>query len=267
MKIWYQSSSSYRYEPVFDAYGKTLEEQCRRIVRPDTEVHVEGIQVMIRDIENQKALQYYQNIQSLNNMLRAEKEGYDAFVIGCTLDVGLEEGKSMVNIPVVGISESGYHLAMMMGHLFAVVTSSSAFFEIFKRQTDRYGVSGKYLQGPYIYSASEDEIAMALTNPQPLMDKFIPVAEKAVAEGASVIIPAPAFITTLAYRAGLTKIKDALLLDTISVAVKTAEMLVDLKKIGIEPSRCIGVYAMPDRKARRDAFEKLSEVFKIKDPG
>jgi allantoin racemase len=265
MKIWYQSATTYRYESVFDEYGKTLEEQCRRIVRPDTKVHVEGIEVMVRDIENQKALQYYQKIQSLNNMLRAEKEGYDAFVMGCTLDVGLDEGKSMVDIPVVGISETSYHFAMMLGHLFAVVTSSSAFFEIFKGQTERYGLSSKYLQGPYIYPASEEEIAIALKDPQPLMKKFKAVAEKAIADGASVIIPSPAFLATLAYRAGLTKIQDALVLDTISVAVKTAEMLADLKKIGVEPSRCIGVYAKPDKQFRKEIFEKFRKVFKIED--
>jgi len=263
MKIWYQSASSYGYEPVFEEYGKTLEEQCQRIVRPGTEVHIEGIEVMVRDIENLKSLQYYQKIQTLNNMLRAEKEGYDAIVMGCTLDVGLDEGKSMVDIPVVGISEASYHLAMMMGHLFAVVTSSSAFFQVFKEQIDRYGLSSKYLQGPYIYPASEEEIAIALKDPQPLMDKFIAVAENAIADGASVIIPSPAFIATLVHRAGLTKIQDALVLDTISVAVKTAEMLVDLKKIGIEPSRRIGVYAKPDEEFQKDTFERLRKVFKI----
>jgi len=265
MKIWYQSASSYGYEPVFEDYGKTLEKQCQEIVRPGTEVHVEGIEVMVRDIENLKSLQYYQKIQTLNNMFRAEKEGYDAIVMGCTLDVGLDEGKSMLDIPVVGISEASYHLAMMMGHLFAVVTSSSAFFNVFKEQVDRYGLSSKYLQGPYIYPASEEEIAIALKDPQPLMDKFIAVAEKAVADGASVIIPNPAFIATLVHRAGLTKIQDALVLDTISVAVKTAEMLVDLKKIGIEPSRQIGVYAKPDEEFQKDTFERLGNVFKIED--
>jgi allantoin racemase len=263
VKIWYQSATTYGYESVWDEYGRTLEEQCRKTVRPDTEVHVEGIEVMVRDIENQKSFQYYQNIQSLNNMLRAEKEGYDAFVMGCTLDVGLEEGKSMVDIPVVGISETSYHMAMMLGHLFAVVTSSSAFFEVFKGQTERYGLSDRYLQGPYIYAASEEDIATALTNPQPLMEKFKAVAEKAVDDGASVIIPSPAFLSTLAYRAGLTKIKDALVLDTISVAVKTAEMLVDLKKIGIEPSRRIGVYAKPDKELRKKTLDSFRKVFKI----
>jgi allantoin racemase len=262
VKIWYQSATSYGYESVFDEYGKTLEEQCRRIVRSDTEVHVEGIEVMVRDIENLKSLQYYQKIQSLNNMLRAEREGYDAIVMGCTLDVGLDEGKSMLDIPVVGINEAGYHLAMMLGHLFAVVTSSSAFFEVYRDQVER---SSKYLQGPYIYPASEEEIAVALKDPQPLMEKFKAVAEKAVTDGASVIIPGPAFLGTLAYRAGLTKIQNALVLDTISVAVKTAEMLVDLKRIGIEPSRRIGVYAKPDEEVRKDAFERFKKVFKIED--
>ena len=36
MKIWYQSASAYRYEPVWDDYGQTLEAQCRRILHPET---------------------------------------------------------------------------------------------------------------------------------------------------------------------------------------------------------------------------------------
>lgn len=263
MKIWYQSSSSYGYEPVWDEYGKTLEEQCKNIVRPGTEVHVEGIEVMIRDIENFKTMQYYQNAQILNKMVKAQKEGYDAFVIGCTLDNCLEEGRALLDIPVVGISEMAFHMAMLMGHLFAVVTSSSAFFEKFREQTDKYGVTSRYLQGPYIYPASEEEIATALTNPGPLLENFKTVAEKAVDEGASVIIPNPAFIATLAYRAGLMSIKDALVLDTISVAVKMAETLVDLQKVGVKPARRIGVYARPDEKATEFAFQQLKKIFKI----
>jgi allantoin racemase len=263
VKIWYQSASSYRYESAFEEYGKTLEEQCRRIVRRDTEVHVEGIEVMARDIVEQKSFQYYQKIQILNNMLRAEKEGYDAFVIGCTLDDGMEEGRSMLDIPVVGIAETGFHMAMMLGHLFAVVTNTMAFFHVFKEMTEHYGVSSKYLPGPYICQATGEEIAMALKNPQPLMKKFETAAEKAVADGASVILPNPTYLATLAYKAGLSKIKDAVVLDTVTVAVKTAEMLVDLKKVGIEPSRQIGVYAKPDREFRKKTLESFRKVFKI----
>src|SRR5689334_19859007 len=131
MKIWYQSASGYGFEPVWDDYGKTIEAQCAKVVRPDTEVHLTGIPVMVRDIENWRPLQYYQNAQIMNNMHRAQAEGFDAFVIGCTLDPCLGEGKSMLDIPVVGISETSYRMAMTMGRMFAVVTSSSAFVEVF----------------------------------------------------------------------------------------------------------------------------------------
>jgi len=263
MKIWYQSASPYRYESVFDAYGKALEEQCRRVVRADTHVHVEGTQVMLRDIATQKYLPYFHKIQSLNTMLRAEQEGYDAFVIGCALDIGLEEGKSMLQIPVVGIGQAAYHFAMMLGNLFAVVTSTRGFFEICNEQTETYGLAAKHLRGPYIYPASPDEIAAALDDPLPLVEKFLAVAEKAVDDGASVIIPVPIFISSLFSKAGVTTIRNALVLDTVSIAVKTAEMLVDLKTIGIEPSRRIGVYAKPDPATRKAVFEKVRKVFKI----
>jgi len=263
MKIWYQSASGYRYEPVWDEYGRTLEAQCRNVLHRDTEVYVTGIPVMVRDVENWRSLQYYQNVQTLNNMRRAQREGYDAFVIGCTLDVGLPEGKSMLDIPVVGISEAAYRMAMTMGRLFAVVTSSSAFTEVYGDQVERYGVASRYLRGPYTVPASEEEIATALTRPQSLMQKFKAAAAKAVADGASVIIPAPAFLATLANRAGLTQVDDALVLDTVSVAVKTAEMLVDLRKAGVGPSRRIGVYCNPGREFEQRSLARMEKVFSI----
>jgi Asp/Glu/hydantoin racemase len=263
MKIWYQSASGYRHEPVWDTYGKTLEEQCRNIVRPGTEVYVTGIPVMVRDVENWRALQYYQNVQTLNNMHRAQQEGYDAFVVGCTLDVGVAEGKSMLDIPVVGISEIAYHTAMMLGRMFAVVTSSPALWEAYGEQVDRYGVRSRYVPGPYIVHASEEEIAIALADPGPLLERFKEAARRAVADGASVIVPSPAFLATLAHRAGLTHVDDALVLDTISVAVKQAEALADLRRIGIGPSRRIGVYCQPGPAMAQESMARLASVFRM----
>lgn len=264
MKIWYQSASGYRFEPVWDEYGRTLEAQCRKVLHADSEVYVTGIPVMVRDIENWRSLQYYQNVQTLKNMRRAQAEGYDAFVIGCTLDVGLAEGKSMLDIPVVGISEAAYHMAMTMGRLFAVVTSSMAFTEVYGEQVERYGVAGRYLRGPYIVPASEEEIATALTRPQALIEKFKTAASRAVADGASVIVPGPAFLATLANRAGLTHVEDALVLDTVSVAAKTAEMLVGLRRAGVGPSRRIGVYCKPGPELEASSYDRMEGVFSIR---
>lgn len=263
MKIWYQSLSSYRYEPVWDEYGKTLAEQCKRAVRPGTEVYVTGTPVMVREIDRFKSIMYYHKAQAMNNMLKAEKEGFDAFVIGCTYDGGLEEGREMLSIPVVGISHTSYHMAAMLGELFATVTTGAYFAEHYRQQVERYGLSRKHLPGPYMFSASEEELAQSIKNPKPVMEKFISVAEKAVADGASVIIPNPAFLASLVYRTGLKKIGDAQVLDTVSVAVKFAEVLVDLKKIGIEVSRTLQVYGSPGKELLRESFKKYAPVFKI----
>jgi len=185
-------------------------------------------------------------------------------VIGCTLDPSLAEAKSMLDIPVVGIGETSYHTAMTMGRLFAIVTSSPAFGEVYGEQVERYGVASRYLRGPYMVRASEEEIATALVAPGPLIAKFREAAAKAVADGASVIVPAPAFLATLAQRAGLTQVEDALVLDTVSVAVKTAEMLADLRKVGVAPSRRIGVYCQPGADLRRESFARLERVFTLR---
>lgn len=263
MKIWYQSATTYRYDTRFDEYSKTLEEICQKVTRPDTAVHVEGIPVISKDVEKYNFLQFYEKAEFINNMIRAEKEGYDAFVIGCDLEPGLEEGKSMLSIPVVGISEASYHLAMMLGDLFTVVTSSSAFSKIFKRQVAKYGLADKYLPGPYFYKSSEGEMSNSLDNPGPVIDKYREVAKKAVADGASVIILNPAFIAALAYKIGWTREEDAVILNPITALVKTAEMMVDLKKGGIEPSRQIGVYANMGKKERNESIKQFEKVFTV----
>ena len=261
MKIWYQSTSPYRYQSVFDDYGKSLEEQCQRIVRPGTHVHVEGTEVMPMDITHRKFLSYYVQIQTINCLMEAEKQGYDAFVIGCALDIGLDEGRSLVDMPVVGIAEAGYHLAAMMGNLFAVVTSSAAFFEICNAQVEKYGLCSRYLPGPYLHETGPDEIAAALKKPETLMDKYMAVAEKAADDGASVIIPSPIFITSLFNKTGVNKVKGAVILDSVSAAVKTAELMVDLKRAGVEPARRIGVFAKPDPKTKTENLARLGRIF------
>jgi len=263
MKLWYQSATSYRYAPTWDEYGKVLEEQCKRTARPDTELYVTGLPVMMREIDRFKSVTYYHKAQMLNNMLRAEKDGYDVFVIGCTTDTGLEEGREMLGIPVVGISQTAYYMAAILGELFAVVSISAHFCEKYRQQVVRYGLTSKHLRGNYYFPASEEEIALTLKDSKPIMDKFMVVAEKAVDDGASVIVPNPAFLATAAYRAGITKIGDVPILDTISMAVKFGEMLADLKQIGIEVSRKLNVYGSPGEELLQRTFDKYRDVFKI----
>ncbi len=264
MKIWYQTTSSYRYDPLYDEYGKTLEEQCKRAVRPDTEVYVTGSPVSMGEIDKYKYLMYYHKAQVFNNMLRAEKEGYDAFVIGCSLDVGLEEGREMLSIPVLGVTQTSLYFAAMLGERFAMITHQNYISEAYRQLINRYGLLHKYLPTDYYLDISHEDMARALNNPKPIVKKFKSLAERAIADGASIILPGTPFITSLFYVTGeLGNYKDTLIMDTVGVLVKAAETLADLKKIGVEASRKPQVYGSPGRELLKKSLKKYTPVFKI----
>ena len=92
---------------------------------------------------------------------------------------------------------------------------------------------------------------------------LIGAARRAIADGASVIVPGPAFYATLAHRAGLTQVDGALVLDTVATAVKTAEMLAGLRRAGVQPSRRIGVYCKPDPAFEAQALARMRDVFRL----
>ncbi|MFC2059067.1 aspartate/glutamate racemase family protein [Chloroflexota bacterium] len=264
MKIWYQTYTAYRYDPTWDEYGKTVEEQCKWAARPDTEVYVTGLPVYMSGLEDYKFWVYYHNSQCLSNMLRAEKEGFDAFILGCSSDSALVEGRGIVSIPVIGITQSNMYMAGMLGECFAIVTSPHLFVEMYRQLVRLYGLESKYLQGNYSLEISEMEIAQAIKEPEPLARKFKKVAKKAVADGASVIIPLPAFIHNLFYKSGgLNNLDGATILNPIAIAIKVAEAFVDLKQLGIEVSRKSQVYAYPGRKVVERVLETYTSVFKI----
>lgn len=264
MKIWYQTATTYRYDPIYDNYGETLYEQCKRAVRPDTEVSVAGTPVMGVGIDKYKYIAYYHKAQILNNMLRAEREGYDAFVIGSSLDDGLAEGREMLSIPVLGVTQTSIYLAAMLGERFTMISLHAHLAEAYRQLINHYGLLNKYLPNDYYLGIAMGDAAKAQSNPKPVVEKLKALAERAVADGASVIIPATPLITTLFYQAGeLTNIGGALVMDTVGVVVKAAEMLADLKKIGVEVSRKPQVYASPGQELLRESLKKYAPVFKI----
>ena len=53
--------------------------------------------------------------------LRAEKEGYDAVVPLGMLDLGVDGGRSLVDIPVIGPSQASLHVAALLGELQKIV--------------------------------------------------------------------------------------------------------------------------------------------------
>ena len=59
---------------------------------------------------------------TLDLIMECERDGYDAAIIGCFGDPGIEAARELVTMPVVGPCESAMLIAAGLGHKFSVLT-------------------------------------------------------------------------------------------------------------------------------------------------
>ena len=59
---------------------------------------------------------------TLKGVQAAERDGFDAVIIGCFGDPGLEAARELTHMPVIGPGEASLLLAASLGHRFSVIT-------------------------------------------------------------------------------------------------------------------------------------------------
>ena len=89
---------------VVNPFGDTEfhgEENLSRIARDDTEFEMVNIADMYPLRNNQWLyFRYMCTDGTLEKVMWAEKQGYDAVFLSCNLDIGLHEARQLVDIPV-----------------------------------------------------------------------------------------------------------------------------------------------------------------------
>ncbi|MBN9888948.1 aspartate/glutamate racemase family protein [Pelagibaca abyssi] len=79
----------------------------------------------------------------LARMRDAEAEGARAHVIACFDDTGLDAARAFLERPVVGIGEAAMHVASLLGHSFAIVTTLSRSVPVLSDNVARYGLASR----------------------------------------------------------------------------------------------------------------------------
>ncbi len=75
--------------------------------------------------------------------LAARRGTYDAAVIACFGDPGLDAAKELVDVPVLGISEAAFHAACMLGRRFGVVSFTAALRPMFEECLAHHGLAAR----------------------------------------------------------------------------------------------------------------------------
>ena len=108
---------------VINPFGDTEfygEENLVRVARPDTEFDVVNIADSYPLRNNQWLyFRYHCTDGTLEKVVSAERDGYDAVFISCNLDIGLYEARQLVDIPVTATLESAGLTAPRMGSTFS----------------------------------------------------------------------------------------------------------------------------------------------------
>lgn len=108
-----------------------------------------GTEVEVRDVPDgpDSIESAYEELLSvpatLEGVRQAERDGFDAVIVGCFGDPGLEAARELVSIPVVGPGESSMLLAASLGHRFTVVTILDSVIAAQELQAYKAGVRDK----------------------------------------------------------------------------------------------------------------------------
>jgi allantoin racemase len=215
--------------------------------------------------------------------IEAEEEGADALIIVCTDDPGLRFVRQLVDIPVIGEYECTLHLACMMGYKFGVISWPTRPFMARAEHTIRaYGLESNAIPNPIepvltpTSTAERDLVTTGYKDPKGFAQKYmVPAAQKLIQRGAEVIVMDSTGLSLIAENAGLSKIEDVgvpakvnnpvvPVLNVVSVSLKQAEMMIDLRRtLNIPSVSRIGMYQKVAEQTKpedlamiRDYFEK-----------
>jgi len=239
-RIWYQSF----VHPVEQApYVERLQAMLTKVATPGVSFEVHGLDPP--DHSFHALTEFRCAAQVIGNAIAAEKEGYDAFVIGHFQEPGLIEIRGALDIPVIGLGEANLLAALSMGGRLGLVTIDPVFVPWHDRQIRLHGLSERYagtqaltLNLAAFMKAFTDETAYVEVRSQ-----FVAQVRPLIEKGAEVIIPAGGLPMLLFARESPFVIDDAPVLNGIAIIAKATEMAIALHSITNVVASRRGTYA------------------------
>jgi len=243
MKLCYQSfvddsiAATYlrRLGKHLDAVGGDAQIDVKPLTPPDSFAHPAMEFRCARDV--------------VRNAIHAEREGYDAFIVGHIQDSGLWEAKSVVDIPVLGLGEACMLYACMLGMRIGIVTINPRFIPGFRTQIKKYGLEQRVV-GVHAMTFEPGELTAAFDSAEiygAARASFCEQAAPLVKAGVDVLIPGGGIPMLLFSGEQNFSVGGAPIIDGIPILVKMTRAAVELKRLnGLGVSRAADMMIPPD---------------------
>ncbi len=248
MKLWYQSMTR---PDAWPAYNEALRSVLDAAREPGTEIEVHGIEKRGGVGDQYRYLEFIETQEVLENVERASREGFDAFLIGNIAEPGLRAAREVADMPVLGLCETSTHLANMTAANFSLVTGNHKHITTVEENIARYGLASKLRCARPMQVHRLVDLNTGFADPdfgKALIDEFLAAAKANVDDGAECVIPAAGVLMVLLAIRGINEVAGVPVINGVTSIVKMGEMAVKLKTLrgGTWTSRK-SMYAQPPR--------------------
>lgn len=156
---------------------------------------------------------------------RARAEGFDAVIVGCFSDPGLEALRELVDVPVIGPGSSAVHLAAQLGTRFSIIAPLGGGDGRVAARLRALGLADKFASvrgiGMSVLDLARDREAV--------LERVTEVARAAAREdGADAFVLGCMSMGFLGVTDDLGKRIDLPVVNPVTAALKTAEMVVSM---------------------------------------
>lgn len=224
----------------FSQWDEMLKQYIADGVDEETEVDVVSLKRGPYHLE----YHYYEALiaaDMLHTIKQAEKDGYDAAIIGCFYDPFLREAREICeHMVVTAPAESALQLAATLGDTFSIIVGRKKWIPVMKDNVRKYGFIEKLAS----FRSLEMGVLDFHQDENRTREMLITEAQKAVTEDRAESLILGCTIQFGFYKE-LQEIIGAPVIDVVLAPVKHAEMLVDIRnRFGWKPSK-VGVYETP----------------------
>ncbi|MBA7499667.1 Hydantoin racemase [subsurface metagenome] len=207
------------------AFDRPIAEFVNSAKRADTQVDVISLKRGPMHLE----YHYYEALilgDTLNQVKRAEKEGYDAAIIGCFYDPGLREAREITDrIVVAAPAEASMLIAAGLGHRFSIIVGRDKWIPKMYENVVKYGLISRLASfesvGSGVYDFQKDKTKT--------VRRIHKAAERAVHEKLAEVIILGCTMEFGFYKELQEELKIPVI-DAILAPLKYAEFMVELRK-------------------------------------
>lgn len=227
-------------------YVEALKAHFRRVADESTEINFSGVPAGTwQGYQAAQASGYPQIFKAhgcpafLDNAMAAEREGYDAFIVGAFTEPAVREIRSAVEIPVISALEATLLTACTVARRIGLIVPNEDVGYVVHLNVQEHRLQDRVaairVMSPEL---SDSDLNAAFDDPGPLLARFEETARLAIADHVDAVIPAEGIIAAIVARQGLLQVDGATVLDAIGIPILYAQFMRQLwDRTGLRPGR------------------------------